>query len=294
MTGEAVTPINLSNQAEGAPAQSNGAAHANVPARAKRRGNLRPSKSTSRRITMTTAAQRKANKQNAQHSTGPRTDEGKQRTSQNALKHGFRAKDPLIPGEDPDHYYRHSAELESELQPAGPLEENLVDQLVDITWRLKRFARIEAAVVNELYDSAAEQAENQHKDGDQLLGKSLAHSNALNRLSRYEAQLARRYQNTMKELRELRKQRRGNGSFSGLASRPRTQPQAESSAAANTEPEASEPTRFAASPLESVAPMNAPTNTPDRQPDPNRQGDAGVPQTHLQNPPRTGNQEAAA
>jgi len=94
---------------------------------------------------MTTAAQRKANKQNAQHSTGPRTEQGKQRSSQNALKHGFRAKDPLIPGEDPDHYYRHSAELESELQPAGPLEKNLVDQIVDITWRLKRFARIEAA-----------------------------------------------------------------------------------------------------------------------------------------------------
>jgi len=166
---------------------------------------------------MTTAAQRKANKKNAQHSTGPRTDEGKQRSSQNALKHGFRAKDPLIPGEDPDEFDRHSVDLETELRPVSYLELNLVEQIIDITWRIKRFARIEAAVINELHDSAAEHPRNHYKDGDQLLGKYLAHSNALNRLSRYAAQLARRYHNTMKELRELRKRRRASAFLSGLA-----------------------------------------------------------------------------
>ena len=166
---------------------------------------------------MTSAKQVHANRENAKHSTGPRTEEGKQRTARNAIKHGFRAKEPLIPGEDPDHYYRHSAEIEHELQPATPLEETLVDQIVDITWRLKRFARIEAAVVNELYDSAAEQPENQDKDGEQLLGRALADSHALNRLSRYEAQLSRRYQSTMKELRELRKRRRASAFLNGLS-----------------------------------------------------------------------------
>ena len=48
---------------------------------------------------MSTAAQQRANKENAKHSTGPRTAEGKQRSSQNALKHGLCALDPLIPGE---------------------------------------------------------------------------------------------------------------------------------------------------------------------------------------------------
>ena len=229
---------------------------------------------------MTTAAQRKANKQNAQHSTGPRTDEGKKRTSLNALKHGFRAKDPLIPGEDPDHYYRHSAELENELQPATPLEETLVEQIVDITWRLKRFARIEAAVVNELYDSAAEHPRNHDKDADQLLGKSLAHSNALNRLSRYEAQLARRYQNTMKELRELRKRRRASAFLSGLA--------------AGSESKAIEPTQSTASPLESTAPMNAPTSAPDSNHNPSRRDNAEFHPPHPQNPARAASQEAVA
>ena len=225
---------------------------------------------------MTTAAQKRANKQNAQHSTGPRTEQGKQRTSLNALKHGFRAKDPLIPGENPDHYYRHSAELEQELQPATPLEETLVDQIVDITWRLKRFARIEAAVINELYDSTAEQPENQDKDGDQLLGKSLAHSNALNRLSRYEAQLARRYQNTMKELRELRKRRRASNFLNGLA--------------LGSKAKAVEPTHSTASPIESTGP----TNAQDSQHESMRPDITKIHPIPPQDPVGTASQEAAA
>ena len=53
-------------------------------------------------------------------------EEGKQRTSQNALKHGLYATDPLIRGEDPDDFYQHGAELEYQLRPANAVEEDLV------------------------------------------------------------------------------------------------------------------------------------------------------------------------
>ncbi len=201
---------------------------------------------------MTSAAQKQANKQNAQHSTGPRTAEGKQRTARNAIKHGFRAKDPLIPGEDLDEFYRHSGELLLELGPIGVVEENLVDQLTDITWRLKRFSRIEAAIINELYDSAAEQPENAQKDGEQLLGNALADNHALNRLSRYEAQLARRYHNVMKELREVRKQRGRRLALSSLYAKQATQLQTNAVTTADHKPQANEPTQSAASHLESI------------------------------------------
>lgn len=88
---------------------------------------------------MSTAAQQQANKENARHSTGPRTPEGKQRSSQNALKHGFCSKDPLIRGEDPDKFLEHGAELYLSLSPVTPLEEDLVEQIIDITWRLQTF-----------------------------------------------------------------------------------------------------------------------------------------------------------
>ena len=96
---------------------------------------------------MSTAAQKQANKENAKHSTGPRTAEGKQHSSQNALKHGLCALDPLIPGEDPEAFQEHFCEIKLDLQPASAIESNLVEQIADISWRLKRLSRIEAAVI---------------------------------------------------------------------------------------------------------------------------------------------------
>ena len=48
---------------------------------------------------MTSQKQIEANRRNAKQSTGPRTTAGKQRTSQNALKHGLSAEQSVILGE---------------------------------------------------------------------------------------------------------------------------------------------------------------------------------------------------
>jgi hypothetical protein len=45
--------------------------------------------------------QQEANRRNAQHSTGPKTPEGKAAVRLNALKYGLRARDIIISGEDP-------------------------------------------------------------------------------------------------------------------------------------------------------------------------------------------------
>ena len=95
---------------------------------------------------MSSRAKRKANRRNAQKSTGPKTDQGKQRCSQNALKHGLRSKHPVIPGEDPIEYQHKLDELRADLRPLNALEDAIVEQIADTTWRLKRIARIEAAV----------------------------------------------------------------------------------------------------------------------------------------------------
>jgi hypothetical protein len=44
------------------------------------------------------------NRANSAHSTGPRTESGKQRSSQNALSHGLTARTAVLPTEDPDAY----------------------------------------------------------------------------------------------------------------------------------------------------------------------------------------------
>ena len=58
---------------------------------------------------MTTDKQIEANRRNAEKSTGPRSEEGKARSSMNAIKHGLRAEQPVILGENPADYQRVSS-----------------------------------------------------------------------------------------------------------------------------------------------------------------------------------------
>ena len=71
---------------------------------------------------MSSAAQVAANVANAQHSTGPRTEEGKQTSSRNALKHGLTASTVLIPGEDPAAYAAFKNDLTADWKPEGARE----------------------------------------------------------------------------------------------------------------------------------------------------------------------------
>ena len=96
---------------------------------------------------MTTSAQLLANRQNARHCTGPKTPEGKHRSAKNALRHGLRAEQPVVPGEDPAAWEAHRAGLVRDLAPAGPLEEALVEQVALTLWRLRRSAAYEVAVI---------------------------------------------------------------------------------------------------------------------------------------------------
>ncbi len=97
---------------------------------------------------MATESQRNANRQNAKQSTGPRTAEGKQRSSQNGLKHGLLARDAVMADEDPAEYDRQLQQLEENIFPKNALEFELVRQIADAQWRLRRITRIEAGLVS--------------------------------------------------------------------------------------------------------------------------------------------------
>ena len=157
---------------------------------------------------MSSRAKRRANKRNAQKSTGPKTDQGKQRCSQNALKHGLRSNNPVIPGEDPIEYQHKLDELRADLRPLNSLEDSIVEQIADTTWRLKRLARIEAAVQSHHANKAATRESNTGKDHGEVLGEAFTERDTLRDLSilsRYESQLSRRFHRLTKELRDMRK-----------------------------------------------------------------------------------------
>src|ERR1039458_10569240 len=93
---------------------------------------------------MSSATQFAANQANAQHSTGPRTDEGKARVSQNALRHGLTARHLVIRDDEHEEFADLLNSLSSELDPQGAIETIAFQELLHAAWNLHRFRRIEA------------------------------------------------------------------------------------------------------------------------------------------------------
>jgi len=79
---------------------------------------------------------------------GPRTEEGKQRASQNAIKHGlFARKLVLLEGETQEQFDTLLTRFLEQHKPEGPTEESLVRHLADLEWRIKRVPNLEARAI---------------------------------------------------------------------------------------------------------------------------------------------------
>ena len=94
------------------------------------------------------AAKLEANRRNSQKSTGPRTEQGKQRSSLNATKYGIRAETLVLPGEDPQVLDDRRAAWRACLLPGDDVEERLVDDAVVYTWQQDRARRAQAKRIN--------------------------------------------------------------------------------------------------------------------------------------------------
>ncbi len=84
------------------------------------------------------------NRANSQNSTGPRTQEGKLKSSQNSFKHGLYSKQLVLPTEDPAELDQLRASLRAEHQPVNTTEEMLVNEIAENFWRLRRMRELEA------------------------------------------------------------------------------------------------------------------------------------------------------
>jgi hypothetical protein len=98
----------------------------------------------------TSERKKRANRQNAQKSTGPKTEQGKGYSRMNAYKHGFFANAifhtaPLLGDEDRDEYNNLFLELCEELRPVGKLEEIQVETIVTCLLQLKRVHQFETS-----------------------------------------------------------------------------------------------------------------------------------------------------
>jgi hypothetical protein len=103
--------------------------------------------------------QLQANKKNAQKG-GVKTPEGKAIVKYNALKHGLLAKEVVITvgegAESPEEFDALLTDLKTQLNPAGTLEEMLVEKVVVAYWRLRRAYKYEVGLIREELDTATE------------------------------------------------------------------------------------------------------------------------------------------
>ncbi len=99
---------------------------------------------------MSTEAKIIANRRNAQKSTGPRTPQGKAVASKNSLKHGLLARQAVISTECQAEFDLYRQEFLDELAPDTPMESMLAERVVNLSWRLKRAARIQNQTIDAL------------------------------------------------------------------------------------------------------------------------------------------------
>ena len=99
---------------------------------------------------MATSAQIEANRENAQKSTGARTEAGKQASSRNAVRHGLTGHIfVLLDWESPEDFDVLKTALEQEHKPATPTEKILVEKMVQHYWLAQRCTSFQTFVMSD-------------------------------------------------------------------------------------------------------------------------------------------------
>ncbi len=84
-------------------------------------------------MTLTTEQRSEINRRNGQKSQGPKTNEGKAKSRQNATKHGLRAELLAMPHEDPSIVNARTQSWNEYYQPSSPAAQHLVNECVRAT-----------------------------------------------------------------------------------------------------------------------------------------------------------------
>ena len=180
---------------------------------------------------MSSQKQITANRQNAQNSTGPKTEEGKAAVSQNAIKHGLTARQDVIATESQELYDLHRHKMLIDLNPIGATEFMLAERIVSLSWRLDRAVTIQTQVTDALLEDFERVHKNTLKDHDPYypsrknpdlkLGSAVRNdireNIILDRLLMYERRIERSLYKTMAELRDIQKSRKQSQSRTNQA-----------------------------------------------------------------------------
>jgi hypothetical protein len=154
---------------------------------------------------------------NGAKSRGPVTENGKHRSSQNALKHGLTAardKAFVCQSESQPGWDGLYHDLTQRFNPVGQTELDLVAELAHARWRLRRCCTIETGVLDAEMDRQAGDLQSRYEavDDNARLAFAFSHlaenKRTLDVLSRYEAHARRGFDRALRNLIQLQTARR--------------------------------------------------------------------------------------
>jgi hypothetical protein len=124
-------------------------------------------------MTRSAAERAASSRQNGQKSQAPQSPAGKPRSRFNALKHGLKARIPVLPGEDAQEYQGRLDAWIADLLPTNDVEQSLVERAVTLTWQLDRAERAETARLAGLIRAAPAEAARRRVEEAAALGQRL-------------------------------------------------------------------------------------------------------------------------
>ena len=149
------------------------------------------------------------NKQNAQKSTGPTTDAGKARSSQNSLLHGMYAKAAMLPCEDREEYKNFLDKGVATLKPRDFIQNEIATLIVDNYWRMRRYRVMETnqlARLGKIGSWVREGEEEQAWDLVRAWEDDCEKSKSLEKLGRHEQRVLNGTHKMFKQLKQLQRE----------------------------------------------------------------------------------------
>jgi hypothetical protein len=153
-----------------------------------------------------------ANRANAQKSTGPATEAGKQRSRLNATRHGLTGQTVVMPHEDMEAFNNFTAAIVASLQAVGALETQLAQSYAGFQWRINRAAALEETMFTlGIMEEIAENLNIEHPEAHNATSNAKtfrADAKEFDKLSMYSQRLVNQAGKVLKQLTQLQAERR--------------------------------------------------------------------------------------
>lgn len=160
---------------------------------------------------MISQQQLEANRQNAQLSTGPKTEEGKRRCAQNAVRHGLTGQVSAMTEEDRAAHDEFCSAMLKDLAPEGAIETQFAQRVATDSWRLNRISAIEDNIFALGFEVHGKEIDTEHPEIHAALTAARtfeAAAKQLQLLSLYEQRLTRSVHKNLAALQDLQTKRK--------------------------------------------------------------------------------------